>query len=961
MASYFSSLMLAAREAMEEETNAYRRHHSYSGSIDSGNIHDDVLHESNGIEEIADDVSDNLLSLSLNVDEDLIGIKIPLQELRSHLEIGKGGVRMIGIWGMGGAGKTTLASSIYDEISGMFDGCCFVDNIREKSSKYGFEILQEKLLSDILKQKGMKVERVAKGKQMIKSNLCNRNVLIVLDDVDHPDQLKMLVGSHDWFGEGSRIIITTRDEHVLNAHKVNVIYKIRLLHDDEALELFCKHAPQQDYIPKEEYEMLSKEVICYAGGLPLALKVLGSFLCDKDINQWRSALARLKDIPEEDILGKLKISYDGLKPMEKELFLDIACFYRGVSMEEAMVSLDACGFHPRIGIKVLRQKALITVSNDKINMRHTEGMFDMHDLVQEMGHYIAQGEHRVNPEKHSRIWREKDILSICSMYTTMNSDKIEALYLYFYNYEMNCPPDLPQVVATMKNLRSIYCWSFPRQLLQANFQPAMLCCLILQHSKQEQLWTGRKHLPNLKVLDLSSSFFLIETPDLGGLPRLERMILQRCSRLKEIHPSTGYQGSLVFLDLHGCSNLEMFPKITHMPKLMTLILSACSRLLNFPDIQKNLDSLVDISLRYSRMIEVLPSSIVQYCTNLISLDLSDCFNLKSIEFDFRDFKKIEKLHLSNLRLQKMDQLFVNSNFLPPFLTSLSLRSIPILFWANIPSDIICELSNLQVLDLSENGFSRIPLNLVQLPRLKFLDISSCINLVELPDLPPSIAVLDADRCDSLVIKDFPTTYKWLWKVTLGDKVRGGENVLQSVFQENTIEDHFMGFHRHNIDISRALGFDISTRSFAYETFTLQLPLNWYSDYSGFLVLFSLMEIRDVIITIKQEMQMDYQSRLLEESEHTKSHIVNAETLHIKRMCYIPFSSLMHKSLWNGNISFFVSGWCVFKVELVPRRSKGGSPERSRNCSEYWDGQIKDRKTFTIKDASQSSIEITWLH
>ncbi|KAJ0900238.1 hypothetical protein HanPSC8_Chr08g0311641 [Helianthus annuus] len=228
---------------------------------------------------------------------------------------------------------------------------------------------------------------------------------------------------------------------------------------------------------------------------------------------------------------------------------------------------------------------------------------------------------------------------------------------------------------------------------------------------------------------------------------------------------------------------------------------------------------------------------------------------------------------------------------------------------------------------------------MQLPRLKFLDISLCKNLVEVPDLPPSIAVLDANRCDSLVIKDFPTTYKWLWKVTLGYQVRGGENVLQSVFQENTIEDHFMSFHRDSIDISRALGYDISTRSFAYETFTLQLPRNWFSDYSGFLILFSSMEIRDVIITIKQEMQMDYRSCLLEESDEsnqsTKRYIEEAnETQYIKRMCYIPFSSLMHKSLWNGNISFSISGWCVFKVELVPRGSKGGLPERSRNCSEY---------------------------
>nr|KAJ0189789.1 hypothetical protein LSAT_V11C800408300 [Lactuca sativa] len=280
---------------------------------------------------------------------------------------------MFGIWGYGGGGKTTLACSIYDEISSEFDGCCFLKNIREESSKRnGLERLQEKIICGVLKQKQVEVGRVEEGRHMIKDRLHHRKVLIVLDDVNNLEHLEELAGSHDWFGEGSRIIITTRDEHVLTAHKVDVIHNIRLLSDDEAMKLFCKHSPRGDR-RMEDYEQLSKDVVSYAGGLPLALRVLNRFLCDKDMDEWRSALARLKEIPDAKILEKIKITFDGLTLLERELFLDIACFFRGrYKDEESMMILDACGFHPVIGIKVLIQKALITVSLD--------GRFDMHDL-----------------------------------------------------------------------------------------------------------------------------------------------------------------------------------------------------------------------------------------------------------------------------------------------------------------------------------------------------------------------------------------------------------------------------------------------------------------------------------------------------------------------------------------------------------------------------------------------------
>lgn len=89
------------------------------------------------------------------------------------------------------------------------------------------------------------------------------------------------------------------------------------------------------------------------------------------------------------------------------------------------------------------------------------------------------------------------------------------------------------------------------------------------------------------------------------------------------------------------------------------------------------------------------------------------------------------------------------------------------------SSIVCELSNLQVLDLSENKFSRLYSSLSHIPCLKFLNLSNCRSLIELPDLPPSIAVLYADACDSLEIaQNLPTNYKWLWKVSLRRKNKG---------------------------------------------------------------------------------------------------------------------------------------------------------------------------------------------
>ena len=128
---------------------------------------------------------------------------------------------------------------------------------------------------------------------MIKRKLQWKRVLVVLDDVNQLEQLEKLVGEYGWFGEGSWIIITTRDEHLLLQHEVHKIYKPNTLNVHDTLKNFCLKAFKNEQ-PGEGYVQLSENVISYAKGLPLALVTLGSFLFGRTMDEWQSALDNLK-------------------------------------------------------------------------------------------------------------------------------------------------------------------------------------------------------------------------------------------------------------------------------------------------------------------------------------------------------------------------------------------------------------------------------------------------------------------------------------------------------------------------------------------------------------------------------------------------------------------------------------------------------------------------------------------
>ncbi|KAI4388866.1 hypothetical protein MLD38_001157 [Melastoma candidum] len=545
-------------------------------------------------------------------------------------------VLVVGIPEMGGVGKTTIARVVYDTIRFEFDGCSFLANVSEISKKRGIEYLQEQLLRDILKDKKTRVNDVYQGVSMIKKSLSSRKVLVVLDDVAESDQLAALAGNFHWFGPGSRVIITTRDQHLLFQHGVGEFFHPEKLDHDESLHLFSLRAFKRDR-PPEMYLELSNEVVSYTGGLPLALTVLGSFLFGRSVDEWKSMLNRLKTTPVEKITNTLKISFDGLQEKEKKMFLDIACFFKGENKNRVMKIWDGCGFDPDIGVRVLLDKFLISIRDDQ--------ELWMHDLLQQMGWEIVCRESPMELGGRSRLWNTEDIRYVLrndkgselveGLFVRdtngISSTKIEALDVDAKTFrkmnrlrllkleDVDLSGDLRYLSG---EIRFLHWDSYQKKSLPDGFQSNKLVDLGLRHSLIEKLSLDEKPMENLKYLDLSHSTRLIDTPDFSLLPNLEELLLVGCVGLYRLHPSIGLLVKLVMLNLSGCRNLLELPSsISGLCSLKYLDLFACSKLAQLPEAICHLQCLEELDLGHTM---IHPPYFLTRLKNLKGLSFSGC-------------------------------------------------------------------------------------------------------------------------------------------------------------------------------------------------------------------------------------------------------------------------------------------------------------------------------------------------
>ncbi|KAL2986837.1 hypothetical protein AAZX31_12G228800 [Glycine max] len=496
------------------------------------------------VKEIVDDVLKKLNGEVLSIPEFPVGLEPRGQEVIGFIKNQSTKVCMIGIWGMGGSGKTTIAKFIYNQIHSRFPGKSFIENIRKvcETDGRGHAHLQEQLLTDVLKTK-VKIHSVGMGTSMIEKRLSGKEVLIVLDDVNEFDQLKDLCGNRKWIGLGSVIIITTRDRGLLNILNVDYVYKMEEMNENEALELFSWHAFRKAE-PREEFNELARNVVAYCGGLPLALEVLGSYLIERTEKEWKNLLSKLEIIPNNQVQKKLRISFDGLHDqMEKDIFLDVCCFFIGKDKAYVTEILNGCGLHADIGITVLIERSLIIVEkNNKLGM---------HQLVRDMGREIIRESLTKEPGKRSRLWFHKDVIDVLTKNT--GTEAVEGLALKLHLTSRDCfkadafeemkrlrllKLDHAQVTGDYgnfsKQLRWINWQGFPLKYIPKTFYLEGVIAIDLKHSNLRLFWKESQVLGQLKMLNLSHSKYLTETPDFSKLLKLENLILKDCPRLCKI-------------------------------------------------------------------------------------------------------------------------------------------------------------------------------------------------------------------------------------------------------------------------------------------------------------------------------------------------------------------------------------------------------------------------------------------
>ncbi|XP_060185872.1 TMV resistance protein N-like isoform X2 [Lycium barbarum] len=770
--------------------------------------------ESECIRELVDQISSKLRKTSSSYLQTVVGIDTHLKEVNSLLKMEIDDVRIVGIWGMGGIGKTTIARAIFDTLYYQFEAASFLANIKENEKKYNLHSLQNTLLSDLLRRKDNYVSNEYDGKNMIQSRLHSLKVLIVLDDVDHSDHLENLAGDHGWFGNGSRVIVTTRYRHLIEND--DAIYEVPILPDREAGQLFNQYAFKKE-VPNDLFTKLSSEVVNHAKGLPLALKVWGSLLRKKGLTQWRRTVDQIKKNSNLEIVEKLKISYDGLEREEKRIFLDIACFFRGYKKEKVMQILESCGFGAKCGLDVLIEKSLVFLSKyDEI---------EMHDLIQDMGKYIVKMQKDAG--ECSRLWDSEDFEEV------MGTKAMEAIWVRHIQklclskkamkkmkkLRMLCIMGFDTYDGSIEYLPNSLRWfvlkSYPWESLPQKFEPERLIYLDLERSSLRHLWTGIKRFPYLRELNLTGSEHLMRTPDFKGMPNLEYLDLSDCTNLEEVDESLGYCSKLIKCDLWDCSSLKRFPCV-NLESLKYLGLRLCSSLEEFPEVKGRSKLGLKIKIEGSggwlqirgllikidgSGIREIPSSFFQFgahftklylnflehlvalpssigtLKSLVKLDVSDCSRLEILPEEIEYLENLEKLDAHNTLISRPPSSIIHLNKLKLLnfkikesqvglvdrvcfefprvkdglraLKNLNLNNCNLID-GGLPEDI-GSLSSLEALSLKGNNFEHLPLSIAQLGALRFLCLSDCKRLKELPRFMgmPNLDSLDLGNCNDL--------------------------------------------------------------------------------------------------------------------------------------------------------------------------------------------------------------------